>query len=67
MPETVHIARVRASFEFVGVLPIADYADAEKAVRERFRFYCPEINGFTEQSREFKINIEAVRAPELPQ
>ena len=66
MPDKTHIARVTLSFEFLGVLPVGEYADPEKAVRERFKFINADVRGFVEQKRSLAVRTEEISVPELP-
>lgn len=64
--ETIHACRVRATFDFIGILPVPEGADAEKSVREAFKFWNAEIRGFAEQRRELAISAAPIVMPPEP-
>jgi hypothetical protein len=61
--ETIHACRVRATFDFIGILPVTEGGDPQKAVREAFRFWNAEIRGFAEQRRELVISTAPIQLP----
>lgn len=68
MSSKAHSVRVRAVFEFVGMVETFDPKDpeaAQKAVKERFKFFTTDIRGFIEEKRELQIATAEISVPDL--
>lgn len=65
MDDKPYLVRVKATFEFVGLLPDCGFnADPEKAVEQKFKFFGTEISGFVLEKKTLKVWTQAVELPQ---
>lgn len=61
------LVRVRATYEFVGILPSGPtYKSPEEAVKDKFKYMGADISGFVLETKHLDVSSAEVELPPIP-